>query len=48
MSAAISAFGESLSNVAIVLQLMALLVEIVFDNSDNRFPTGHEEGEPLE
>jgi structural maintenance of chromosome 3 (chondroitin sulfate proteoglycan 6) len=43
MSAAISAFGESLSNVAIVLQLMALLVEIVFDNSDNRFPTGHEE-----
>ena len=22
---------------------MALLVEIVFDNSDNRFPTGHEE-----
>ena len=28
---------------AIVSRLMALLVEIVFDNSDNRFPTGHEE-----
>jgi hypothetical protein len=42
MSAAISAFGETIT-MLLVLRLMELLVEIVFDNSDNRFPTGHEE-----
>ena len=48
MSAAISAFGEfPIDNVVTVvlagLNEIFWSVEIMFDNSNNQFPTGHEE-----